>query len=278
MKLFLNSIDNEVTWNKKRYLLEAAKRLGITDVIDINSRIADEPTDFILNIEPYSFIRGNKWTGIWDIDLLCDRPQTGIEWPDVDVVFLAVPTIPKRLEHLRHKTQLLFQACDPTFHKRVGEIEADFVGCGTIDHQHTERDRLNKLLRQKYSFKDFGKNHTPQKYVEHISKGRIQFIRSMNTGIAQGELAQRFFECLAIGPVLTDYVDYLPLTGLIEGVDYLSYKNDEELFEKFQSLRENENFARSMAENGRKKALLYHTYEHRLITILHTIHETHPIY
>jgi spore maturation protein CgeB len=82
---------------------------------------------------------------------------------------------------------------------------------------------------------------------------------------------KRFFECLAIGPVLTNYVPDLESTGLIEGEDYLAYRTDAELLSKMKQLVTNPEFAQKIAINGRKKALELHTYEQRLETILSDI-------
>lgn len=275
MKLFLNCLDNEVTLNKKQYLLNSANRLGITNVVDIKARQGDEPTDYILNIEPFGFLKGNKWTGVWEIDLLCDRIETSpSHWAVSDVVFLAGMSYSDRLKGFEDKIVYLFQACDPTF-KRIGEPEYDFIQCGSMDSPlHDERSRLVSLLREKYTFAEFGKNHKPETYIQNLSKARVQFIRSMKSGVADGEIAQRFFECLAIGPVLTNYVEDLEHLGLVEGTDYYSYRNDKELLLKFKYLINNPSFADTMAKNGREKALMMHTYEHRLVSILNIIHET----
>ena len=272
MILYLNCDDNLTTFNKKNYLLKAAKRLGITFVKDLKDREGDN--DYCLNIEPCSFKTGNRWTGVWEIDLLCDRPNTGEGWDSCNQIFLAGSYFPSRLKKHIDKTTLLFQACDSYLHKRTTEAKYDFVHCGTSGGGvYEERSRLVELLRKKYTFCDFGKDKTPEQYVNIISTARIQFIRSMKSVIAEGEVAQRFFECLAIGPVITNYVSDLELLGLTEGRDYFSYKTDGELLEKFDHLIKYPEFATTMAKKGRKKALMCHTYEHRLLSILNLVND-----
>lgn len=272
MKLYLNCDNNESeSFTKKNYLLAAANRLGISDQIE---EYIDGEVENVLNIEPFTkFVKGTKWTGIWEIDLLCDRVEASeTNWVESDVVFIAISTIPKRLEPFRHKTELLFQACDPMIHKRLETIkqEYDFVFCGSLGiHWYTERERVMELLRKsEFTFKDFPKGEGPGKYVENINHAKVQFIRSMKTNVADGELAQRFFECLAIGPVLTNYVEDLKYTGLIEGEDYMAYRDDGEMLKNMKLLTFDPELAQRIADNGRKKALTYHTYEHRLVTIL----------
>lgn len=270
MILYLNCQDNPITLNKKNYLLRAAERLCIGFVQNLPNNVSPE---YVLNIEPYNFRKGSKWTGVWEIDLLCDRADAGPMWSECDVVYLAGKAIPERLP--RENTRLLFQACDTQFHKRNMNIkqEYDVVFCGQMSYPwYKERDRLLSLIKDRYTYYQFANNVGIEQYVNHQSTAKVQFIRSMGTTIADGELAQRFFECLAIGPVLTNYVPDLEYLGLVEGIDYLSYKNDEEMFQKLDYLLRDEGIRLRIAENGQKKALQFHTYEHRLIQILNDIY------
>lgn len=259
--MILNCIDNKVTFNKKNYLERAAARLGIKF----------EDDGCVLNIEPYQFVKGKKWTGIWEIDLLLDHEgMQEKNWEQADVIFIAISTLPPRLERFRHKTVLLFQACDPELHKRTSEPSYDVILSGTLDGEpYRERRRIYDLIAEHCKFGNLGKDNKPAQYVDLLSKANIQFIRSMKTPIGEGEIAQRFFECLAIGPVLTNHVKDLEHTGLVEEEDYLAYRDDEEMLMKLKWLLDKPKFAQEMAENGRKKALLYHTYENRLMTIIH---------
>lgn len=266
MILYVNCDNNPVTWNKKQYLLNAARKTKY-DVQEFQSNSHGE-IEYILNIEPCTFYKGSKWSGMWEIDLLCDRPQAGADWRYADTVFLAGSAIPERLEPLRHKTEVMFQACEPTIHRRYEEVPAqyDFIHCGTTGlGWYSERERCISMLRDlEYTFFDYGKDKNIHDYSQTLSNAKIQFVRSMKTKVADGEIAQRFFECLAIGPVVTNYVPDLELLGLIEGEDYYSYKNDEEMVTKFDRLVRNPDHAKDMAQKGREKALEHHTYQNRL--------------
>ena len=73
MILYLSCQDNPITFNKKNYLLRAAKRLGLYWIKDYDGSSNPE---YILNIEPYEqFYKGTKWTGIWEIDLFTVTPR-----------------------------------------------------------------------------------------------------------------------------------------------------------------------------------------------------------
>lgn len=258
----INCIDNPITMNKKNYLERAAKRLGL----DLSSE------DWVLNIEPYEFKQG-KWTGIWEIDLLMDRPEMNAEnWSRADKIYTAISTVPKRLKDFNR--ELLFQAIDPEIHKRREEIEPifDVVFIGSLDHPgYLERERIYNLLKRSFDVQIFPKNRNVNEFITLCNKARVQFIRSMKTPIGDGELAQRFWEGLAIGPVLTNWVPDLELTGLIEGQDYLAYRNDEEMIKKLRFLLDNPDYSKFLAENGREKVLELHTYDHRLKTIWNSI-------
>ncbi len=276
IKLYLNCQNNEITFNKANYLMRAAARLGLEDYV-VQYKEGDAP-EYVLNIEPFGhFVTGSKWTGVWEIDLLCDRPELNASnWVASNDVFIAVSSIPGRLETERKRTTLLFQACDPELHRRIPDIkqEYDFVFSGTTGiHWYQERERLMAVLRNQFSFADLSKGHTPEQYVRRLNQARVQFVRSMKSPIADGELAQRFFECLAIGPVLTNYVDDLKHTGLVEGEDYLSYKDDSEMLLKMEYLVKNPEMRDKIFESGRRKAVLFHSYENRLASIINAIKE-----
>ena len=272
MKLYLNCQTNEgPAYTKKDYLLHAAVKLGIKDVVNY---VDEKDPEYVLNIEPYStFVKGSKWTGIWEIDLLMDRVEMKEEnWEQADVIFTAISTIPERMEKFRDKTHLLFQACEPDFHKYDSTIDRkyDFVLAGTQTlFIYKEREKaIQTLIKAGFSFADLGKNHAPKEYGKLLNKARVQFIRSMKTNIADGEIAQRFFECLAIGPVLTNWVPDLDKTGLINGVDYRAYHSEEEMVQGMKYLLTS---GERIARSGRKKVLTMHTYENRLQEILQWI-------
>lgn len=277
MILYLNcnKYDSQVTFNKKDYLLRAAKRLGFDWVRDYQKRNIDDPVEYVLNIEPFKdFVKGSKHTSIWEIDLIADRAELEMSnWVCADEVFLANSLFPPKAIPFREGTNILFQACDPEIHKPIPmEEKYDFVFAGSMGGpMYAERERVYNLMQSKFTFKDYGKNHPPEEYVQCLNHARVQFIRSGSTHVAFSYLAQRFFECLAIGPVLTDYHTDLELTGLIENVDYLAYRNDAEMIQKMHYLIDYPEEAALIAHRGRQKALMLHTYEHRLMSIINKI-------
>lgn len=273
IKLYLNSQDNEITWNKKKYLLAAAKRLGLENyILEYNSASETVPEN-ILNIEPYGILAtGTNWTGSWWIDTLLNNPKFNSEHPYIDTIFLAGSS--PKIED-REKQFLLFQAADSEMDRPLPiKKDCDFILAGSMGLDiYRERERVINLLRKEgFTYVGAGKDFRLPEYVKQLNRARVQFIRSMDVE-GHGEIAQRFFECLAIGPVLTNWVDDLQHTGLVEGVDYLSYKTDEEAIEKMHKLIDNPEYANQVALSGQYKSKMYHQYEHRLITIIEKINE-----
>jgi len=270
--LWLNCNDNPITYNKKNYLLRAAKRLNFDNVKDIKIKDYEYmKKEYVLNIEPYTYISGKKWTGIWEIDLLLARDERELKrWEEANDIFIAIEFIPLGFEKFLDKIRILSEACDPELHKHLDiKRKYDFILCGTWDQAvWSERRRLIELLAKTYSFHNFGKDFAPDDYVKILNTARVQFVRSMGTKHGQGEIAQRFYDALAIGPCLVNYQSDLDRLNLIEGFDYYSYKSDNELLEKMEILIKAPNIADRMAKAGRQKALVYHTYDNRLLTLI----------
>lgn len=278
MILYLNCYKDpaQQTWTKADYLIEAAKRIGIDYIKPYNN----EPNpDYVLNIEPFThFVQGKKWTSVYEVDVMFDRPQMSLsDWIASNTVFVANTFIPSRMNTYQGNLIFLPQACDPVLHKRNVKIvpKYDFVFSGSLGLQvYEERERTMNLLKDAgFSFMGFPKERPPYQYVDFLSQGKVQFVRSARNTIGSSQVEQRFFECLSVGPVLKDYHPALEAFGLEEGKDFYWYKDDKEMLEKMAYLINNPDFAKTMAENGRQKALLNHTYDHRLISILNVIYE-----
>jgi hypothetical protein len=272
MILYLNSDKGEFSLNKKDYLLRAAQRLGIDYVKDM--RLAEGEIEYLLNIQPCDLKTGSKWTGLWHIDVQLNNSLIH-SYNNFDTVFIASTAgiIPP--------TQtLLFQAMDPLLHRRIPEVdqEYDFSICGTNsgDGGYTERTRIYELLKTKYTCNNGGGKLPPEEYVRQYNRGRVQVVQSFVTQGVEGYktmCAQRFFECLGIGPVLCCYSDDLKYLGLTNEKDYFVYHNDKELFNYMDKLLKNKELRWETFVKGRAKALKLHTYENRLVTILNIIHD-----
>jgi hypothetical protein len=270
MNLYINAHKDHISFNKRTYLLRAAERLGFGNVREYGNppRERDEYTH-VLNIQPCDLVNGTKWTGIWHIDVLLNSTLAQ-NYYVADALFLSS----NQGLYPNPKAQILFQALDPVLHRRIEAIKQDFdyINCGTNGSPyHVERERVYNVMRKHFTHTDYGKGHEPEKYVQLYNTARVQFICSGRGPGNKPALAQRFFECLGIGPVLINWSDDIPLTGFVDGEDFMVYRNDEEMITKMRALVDSKELRDKIFYNGKRKALLYHTYEHRLISILNTI-------
>lgn len=269
MVIYLNSHDTQVTWNKKHYLLN----LGLDTFKHI--RFATTPPKYVLNIQPSDFVFGSEWTGFWHIDVTLDNEFTD-QYYKFDKVFLS--TVISKNEIKTDNTQLLYQACEPDIHKRTKEplYDVAFVGTDTIEGiLYEKRRKVLQTIEDKFTYKYFGKNQDIRTYVDNMSLGKVMVVQPHTVETKWGNVgaaAQRFFECLAIGPVLCDWSpDYANLQGLKDGTHYLSYKEVEEMEDKLSFLLKNDDFRETMARKGREVAVKYHTYNHRAKEIIKSI-------
>lgn len=271
MTIYLNSDSGSFSFNKKDYLLRAAKRMDWPMFQDVKDAIG--PIDYLLNIQPCNLQRGGKWSGLWHIDVCMDShfPQS---YGEMDTVFVAssIGLIPYE------KQIVMYQALDPELHKRIPEIkqEYDFTICGhggSTDGGYKRRGDVYNILRAKYKYNPGGGGLPPEKFVVEYNRAKVQVVQPYIGTNGLGMIAQRFFECLGIGPVLCEWTPDLERIELKENEDYLAYRNDKELVEKMDLLLSDENLRNKIFESGRRKALNAHTFEHRLITIFNTVND-----
>ena len=289
--LYLNSGKQDIL-TKKDYLLSAANSLGLKNVRPIEEVAqSPNPPEYVLNIQPYAKIYrpGTKWTGVWEIDCLINREQMQWWWNQTDTVFLANRV--DWLEKVPKKVRYLMQGCLPELYNFEVNQKYDFVQIGTMtdpayfkDYKlpsSVEKRQIDKFdiyktrfdifekLKAKYNVLVYDKpERLPVKeYLEILSRGKIQFIRSMDV-MGEGEIAQRFFESLPMGPVLTNYAQDLDWLNLIPNGDYCIYHDDEEMFQKIDELLGDDALRSDIAKHGREKAFKEQTYGIRLNEIL----------
>lgn len=275
LTIYLNCEDNAAlkSWTKKIYLLEADKRLGLNVFKDLKDA-GDGPVDNILNIQPCQNTdrRGQKWTGLWHID--CgDESIFSQRYVNFDTVFLASTSSLVKPDN----GQILFQAADPFVHKRHLDIKQDYDYslCGSMDAlvRYDERRRRQEIMAKYFTYYNWGKGYPPHEFVKNYNVGKVQYIQSALSPKGEGMCAQRFFECLAIGPVLTNDCDDLFYLGLEENVDYMCYRNDEEMIKKMEMLLADKELRDRIARSGRQKALTLHSYDQRAVAIINTVKE-----
>lgn len=272
--------------SKADYLLVAAERAGITCVERWNESVKDPK--YVLNIQPYhddyqhvKFRKGTRWTGSWEIDTICNRQRMLRFFDEINTVFLTNKikwyTGDKEFKYLH-------EACDMSLYKEYPEPIYDFVQCGTMgdlyyykdfgyENIHPmadiyyERRRLYELLKHGYVVRFMGSNYPIEEHLTNLARARIQFIQSMHV-MGENEIAQRFWESLPIGVVLTCYSPTLDDLDLIEDEDYLIFRNDKELLDKVERLIKDPELGRMIYDRGAHKVKSKHTYFNRLDQLL----------
>lgn len=263
MIIYVNALDTPISFNKRDYLLRAEVQYGLGIFKDYR-----DPGDheYVLNVEPCDIQMGSKWTGFWHIDSYLNNNYAS-QYGLFNAVFVAT-TNSGRLTH-SETAYTLFQACDPELYHGEVEKQYDFVICGSLgDPLYTKRDKAYSALKGAgFTYYDHQKGHTASEYIKKIREARVQFIRTGEGPGGTCNAAQRFFECIAIGPVLTNWTPDLIHTGFVEDEDYLAYRSEEEMLQKMDRLLKDTKYAHRIALNGRMKAYTYHTYVQRALAI-----------
>lgn len=264
--IYINANDSSPSWNKGDYLLNADNQYHLNMFKKWDKELGQ--VEYMLNVEPCEIQIGTKWTGLWHIDAFLNNDYHKTPYAMSNDIFIA--TTPECCQVQNYKAHVLFQACEQSLYEGLDKIKKmyDFVICGSLGNPtYTKREAAFSLLKQRFSYNDFQKGHSPHDYIKNIATARVQFIRTGEGPNGKCNAAQRFFECIAIGPVLTNWTPDLPHTGFIENEDFLAYRSDDEMLEKMERLIKDHEFAHKIARNGRKKALSYHTYAHRAVSI-----------
>lgn len=148
----------------------------------------------------------------------------------------------------------------------------------------TERTHLLRLLSEKFKCRLYTHNQTPNlpdiinmgpvdhyevvPYISKLSKINLNItLRSIQSGIPL-----RSWDILGAGGfLLSNYQpDYDDL--FIPDEDYVYYINDIDLLEKTDYYLSHPKERQEIAENGHRKVLLYHTYKHRILSMMQTAH------
>jgi len=162
----------------------------------------------------------------------------------------------------KNNVKCVTYACDPEVHKPVDvekEYEVGFIGCG--GDPTGERDAMLDLIRTKYKSLVTDQVASENLGLEY-SKCKVIF-----NHIRYEEINIRFFEGLALGAMVCSYSPNLHLYAE-EGKHYLSFRTQEECWEKIDFLLKNDTIRTDMAKAARQHALKFHTYKNRVEEML----------
>ena len=157
-------------------------------------------------------------------------------------------------------------ACDPAIHGRAALPKRYDVGfVGSLTSQHAQRRRRLAELAERFDV------HTERSFLRDMAR-TFSASRIVFNDAIKDDLNMRVFETLASGSMLL--TDRSPGSGLDEMfVDrqHLVYYDDATLESCVEYYLAHPEERETIAEQGRQEALRWHTYDHRMTTLLDTV-------
>jgi GT2 family glycosyltransferase/tetratricopeptide (TPR) repeat protein/2-polyprenyl-3-methyl-5-hydroxy-6-metoxy-1,4-benzoquinol methylase len=200
----------------------------------------------------------------WAIDTHLDFDACLAKARKFDFVFAAQRDGAERLRERGIATaRWLPLACDPEIHakhKVEKDFDLSFVGNVIGD----ERTKLLRLIQKRIRSAFVG-----QRYFDEMAKtysaSRIVFNRSI-----RNDINMRVFEALACGSMLltNDLVENGQAELFEDGVHLATYRDADELFDKFKYYIAHSDLRERIASAGRNLVLEKHGYKHRMERIL----------
>lgn len=183
------------------YVRKAVEELGHTLVDEPQSEgVVTSEADVAINVEPCTerFVKAKR-TAFWEMDTYRHRQSRQYDEFCDYVFFVSAP-------HYVHspKEAWLPVAADPTIHWRTREPDFDICFVGRIDSNYPLRSYLLDVLKQHYSVIITG-TQPGMPYSEAMSRGKLIF----NCSISD-DVNMRFFEGMAIGCLVTNYLPHQP--------------------------------------------------------------------
>lgn len=132
------------------------------------------------------------------------------------------------------------------------------------------RRRLLPKLAEAFRMNEWWRPHSPEAMAEVYRRSKVV------VNLARDDYPQdanlRVFEAMAAGALLvTRLPSELTSLGFREGVDFIGYRDERELFDLVRWADAAETERREVAESGRAKVLHEHTYDRRVETLLRVV-------
>lgn len=184
-----------------------------------------------------------------------------------DFLFGCHRTEVEELKLLGIDIEWLSVACDPAIHvKKQKEIFYDIAFVGGDDG--IPRKYILQELRERYpdSFIGQAPFHEMSDLYSSARRGFNYSIRS--------DVNMRFFETMACGTMLLTNAlprEDLGLLNLIPEIDFIEYKNFDEVFSLVEYYLNHDQKRREIAESGYRKVIKDHTYSHRMRGVLEKV-------
>jgi len=261
MNLLLNYDYNSYPYTTASYIEMACKKIQGLRTFRL-SEIQNQKMDLVFNIMPFdSFVAiPSVPCAYWEIDNHLVRGRNKAYYSMSDIVYVPqeyfIDYYPSK------KTKILPLAAYPELHKPIYDIEIEYdVGFIGNDTYPERRELLDRLERKYKVLRTTSEPGLP--YSEKLAKCTLLFNRSLDN-----DVNMRFFEAMSCEKLLL--TDYLPQQEYIatDGVDYVAYKDWEDLDKKVEYYLEHPVERTRIAINARNNILKSHTYLHRILQVL----------
>lgn len=207
----------------------------------------------------------NKLKLFWSIDshMILDQHKRNVSNYGINIVLNAIESDQKHFNNV--KTYYFPNAYPSDLIYPMPEISKDyFIGfCGSLLNRSNYLHKLESKFNLKTDIWKLGKN-----MVESINSYKIHFNKTL-----KNDINYRVFETMGIKTMLitndTENIDKF----FTDMKDIVIYKNDNELYEKLEFLKNNESEIFRIAENGYNNVLKNHTYKNRANRLIEIIKE-----
>ena len=154
-----------------------------------------------------------------------------------------------------------------------GPRDFDIGWVGTVQGKiYENRRRLLPLLAARYRMNDWQRRVHESDVLPIYRRSKI--VVNIQRDDCPTLYNIRCFEAFAAGAlVCMQKPNRIEEVGFKDGIHYLGYRSDNELFALLDYLRDNEETRASIARAGRNLALLRHTYDQRVAELLQVISE-----
>lgn len=242
------------------YVERACRSLGFKTYRPDNH---PKEVDLVINIEPcYIYRAAGAPSVYWEIDSYLHKGGNQDHYTQADLVFIG--TNPKEITQYAYpkgKTIFLPVAADPKLHRPYPSDQPfDLVFVGRIDGGYGGRREVLDRLSERYQVK-ISQANPGREYSQAMSQGKLIF--NKNTGLE--EINSRFYEGMAIGALVTNYVPEMDKLAKPH-VHYIPYSDD--LEEQIDRYLADPDARAAIARNGRQLVLKRHTWAHRVKSIL----------
>ena len=157
-------------------------------------------------------------------------------------------------------------ACDPAMHGKASLPKRHDVGfVGSLTPEHAQRQRRLTRLAERFDV------HVERSFLRDMAR-TFSASRIVFNDAIKDDLNIRVFEALASGSMLLS--DRAPGSGLAEMFidrQHLVYYDDTTLEELVEYYLAHSDEREQIADQGRREVLRWHTYDHRMTTLLDTI-------